>query len=84
MRNAGWFRALRPVSAMAALGILLGGCACCGPRHHGDAERAVGYQPSTDPYDDSYTKRSFWLFPADAEPFRRGMRRHIEGQPGLV
>ncbi len=57
MRQEGWLRALRPVPVLAALGVVLGGCACCGPRHHGDAERAVGYQPSTDPYDNAYERR---------------------------
>ena len=51
MRQVGWLRALRPVPVLAALGVVLGGCACCGPRHHGDTERAVGYQPGPDPYD---------------------------------
>ncbi len=45
MRYGRRLRALRPVPLLAALGLVLGGCAFCGPRHHGDAERAVGYQP---------------------------------------
>ena len=57
MRRLGWPRALRPVLVPAALGVVLGACACCGPRHHGDAERAVGYQRSTNPYDDPYNRR---------------------------
>ena len=47
MRQEPWRRARRPgpVLVLAALGVVLGGCACCGPRHYGDTELAVGYQP---------------------------------------
>ncbi|MBD0274640.1 MAG: hypothetical protein ICV73_22260 [Acetobacteraceae bacterium] len=62
MRQSGWPWALRPVPVpvpvlAAALGVALGGCACCGPRHHGDAERAVGYQPGAYPYDEPHNRR---------------------------
>ena len=57
MRQVGWLRAWLPVPVLAALGVVLGGCACCGPRHHGDAERAVGYQPGAYPYDEPHNRR---------------------------
>ncbi len=58
VRQAGWLRALRPIPALAALGVVLGGCACCGPRHYGDTERAVGYQPGTNPDNSPDYRRS--------------------------
>ncbi len=33
------------LAALLGAVLLQGGCACCGPRYYGDAERAVGYQP---------------------------------------
>lgn len=45
MRHEGWARRLRKLPFFAAIGVALGGCVCCGPRHFGDDGRQPGFAP---------------------------------------
>jgi hypothetical protein len=42
-RHEAWARRLRPIPLLAAVGVVLGGCVCCGPQHYGDDGRRPGF-----------------------------------------
>ncbi len=43
MLHEAWAQTPRSIPLLAAVGVALGGCVCCGPRYFGDDGRRPGY-----------------------------------------